>query len=191
MLHEYDLILLYNSCSHELGVVVNRIDSRTAIESEDGYDWSRASRSHVIGCGAPDRASFAEFRYLNADARDDVGPQGIYDPHCGLENVMLAWTGPEYLFHMLKHNNALVPNEGLYMLRYFTLGDWHTHNEYSHLANEDDEDLKSFVAEFDTLRRVARKECVEDIPNEKYDKLWDDHYQQIADKYGLSGILKW
>jgi hypothetical protein len=174
-----------------LGVIVNRIDSKTAIESEDEYDWSRASRSHVVGCGAPDRASFAEYRYLNADARENTTPQGMYDLRCGLANVMLAWTGPEYLFHMLQHNEALIPQEGLAMLRYFSLGDWHTHDEYSHLANEDDEDLKLFVAEFDTLRRTSRKECVEDLTHEECDQLWDGHYLQIAAKYGLSGTLEW
>ena len=180
---------------HELGCVVDQIDSKMSKEFEcDGYNWTCASRSRVVGCTAPEFASFAEFRRLNADERKFAGTassQGMYESHCGLEMVLLMWTGPEYLVHMLKHNTDCLPEEGLYMLRYFSLIDWHTHHQYSHLTNEEDENLKSFVADFDTLRLAARDLGKEEMTDDECNKLWVNHYFQIAAKYGLSGELKW
>lgn len=181
------------SVSHELGCIAKVIDARTSIESEDEYDWTLASRSRIVGSASPDRVSFAEFKYLNADEFElKTKPEGIYEPHCGLENVVMAWTGPEYIYHMLKHNDALIPDEGLAMLRYFSLGDWHTHHEYQHVTNEDDEDVKAFVADFDSLRRTVRKNCVEDMSVEECDRLWEEHYSPIVAKYGLGDrVLRW
>lgn len=180
---------------HELGAVVNFIDTKTAAESEDDYDWTISCRSRIVGCAAPSRASFSEFRNLNADERDSRynTSQGIYNGHCGLDKVLMAWTGPEYMYFMLKHNESLIPEEGLAMLRYFSLGDWHTHGEYQHLTNVDDALFQPFVYEFDQLRREARRQCsdIDDMSDEECDKLWNDHYESIVAKYCGDGDLMW
>ena len=149
----------------------------------------------MIGCAAPNRASFSEFRRLNADeiSSEYSSPQGMYDLHCGLANVLLAWTGQEYMYNMLRNNKAGIPDEGLAMLRLFTLGDWHTYHEYGHLENQDDRDMKTFVAEFDQLRRAASTACGEtlDMSDEECDRLWDEHYSYIVEKFRLGGALEW
>lgn len=180
---------------HELGAVVNFIDMRTAAESEDDYDWTISCRSRIIGAAAPICASFAEFRSLNSDEKDERynTPQGIYSPHVGLENVMMAWTGPEYMYHMLKHNHALIPEDGLSMLRYFSLGDWHAHGEYTRLTNEDDADVRAFVFEFDQMRRDERRRCndVKDLSDDECNRLWEAYYGSIAAKYCGEDKLMW
>eukprot|EP00521_Asterionellopsis_glacialis_P021533 CAMPEP_0195338966 /NCGR_PEP_ID=MMETSP0708-20121125/17910_1 /TAXON_ID=33640 /ORGANISM="Asterionellopsis glacialis, Strain CCMP134" /LENGTH=90 /DNA_ID=CAMNT_0040410461 /DNA_START=84 /DNA_END=357 /DNA_ORIENTATION=+ len=65
--------------------------------------------------------------------------------------------------HMIKHNSLAIPEDGLAMLRLFSLGDWHTHSEYDHLASIDDEEVRPFVAEFDQMRRRSRRECEEEM----------------------------
>eukprot|EP00547_Thalassionema_nitzschioides_P003508 CAMPEP_0194204542 /NCGR_PEP_ID=MMETSP0156-20130528/4033_1 /TAXON_ID=33649 /ORGANISM="Thalassionema nitzschioides, Strain L26-B" /LENGTH=598 /DNA_ID=CAMNT_0038930585 /DNA_START=127 /DNA_END=1924 /DNA_ORIENTATION=- len=176
---------------HNLGVVISLIDAQTASDAEDGYNWTIASRSRVVGCAAPDRASFSEFRNLNAEDQYYPTPQGIYDLHCGLENALLSWSGPEYMYNCMKHNKALFPDEGFAMLRYFCLGDWHTHDEYKHLTNEEDEIMKTFVSEFDSLRRSAVIEIEQEIPESECDSLWEGYYSLVVEKYGLEGLLAW
>ena len=174
--------------------MVNNIESKSSRESDPtGYDWTRTSLSRIVGCAAPACVSFSEFRHLNSDERNytSPSPHGIYHQHCGLENVMITWTGPEYLFHMLKHNGAPIPYEGLFILRCFSLVDWHTLHEYTDLANEDDESLKSFVSDFYTLRCHTRSKCHQEISEDECDELWESHYCQIVAKYGLLGPLKW
>jgi len=171
------------------------MDMKTAAESEDDYDWTITVRSRLVGCAAPTRANFSEFRTLNADERDARynTSEGMYYHCCGLNNVLMAWTGPEYMYHMLKHNESLIPQEGLAMLRYFSLGDWHTHNEYQHLTNEDDAVLQPFVTEFDLLRRETRRICssIDDMTDDECNKLWDEHYGSIVAKYCGDNALMW
>ena len=41
----------------------------------------------------------------------------MYEPHCGLDNLMMSWGHDEYLYRFLKFNNAKLPDEALYMIR--------------------------------------------------------------------------
>ena len=43
----------------------------------------------------------------------------MYEPNCGLDNLMMSWGHDEYLYRMLKFNNAKLPDEALYMIRLF------------------------------------------------------------------------
>ena len=181
---------------HELGEAVKVLDpSHTGEMAKSIYDWTISSRSRVVGCKTPDRATFKEFRHLNMDEEDsryntDVG---AYQANCGLENVFLLWTGCEYMYHLLRHNNVSLPEEALAMLRYCLLGDWHEHHEYSSITNADDEDMLPFIQEFDALRRRARLKCVdcEDLTDEECKFLWNSHYANIAAKYNCDHILNW
>lgn len=167
----------------------------TASQAQDDFDWTITCRSRVVGCSAPRRASFSEFRRLNADEADDRfnSAQGMYDLHCGLNKVLLTWTGPEYMYHMLQHNSVAIPEEGLAMLRYFSLGDWHTHMEYEALTNGEDDGFRSFVAEFDELRRDARRECdnAVEMTDVECNRLWNEHYCKVVSKYSGDGELQW
>ena len=118
---------------------------------------------------------------------------GMYYHGCGLDKVLLAWTGPEYMYHMLKHNDSLIPQEGLAMLRFFSLGDWHSHDEYQQLTNDDDTVVQSLVAEFDQLRRETRRQCnnIDEMTDEQCDELWNDHYGSIVAKYCGDEDLAW
>jgi hypothetical protein len=179
---------------HELGEAVKVLDLETKDMAESVYDWTISSRSRVVGCKAPGCASFNEFRHLNMDEEDSRynTDAGVYSEHCGLGNVCLMWSGCEYTYHLLKHNSCL-PYEGLAMIRYFLLGDWHEQNQYRALTNEDDDDVLPFVSEFDALRRRVRLRCMDftDLSDEQCHNLWDDHYSLVAAKYGCDHLFDW
>lgn len=181
--------------SHGLGSVINCIDTNTAIASEDDYDWTTPCRSRIVGCATPENAIFSEFASLNVDEYDERynSPLGMYNAHCGLENVFLNWSGPEYMYHMLKYNNAGLPEEGLSVIRLFPLFDWHSSKLYESLANDDDEDIRSFVADFDRLRRAVRQDTLEaeELSDEECNSLWTSYYAGIAAKFSCDGVLKW
>jgi inositol oxygenase len=149
----------------------------------------------VIGCKAPDHATFSEFRGFNNDEKDDRynSSQGMYEARCGFENVMLTWTGPEYMYHMLKHNSIAIPEEGFSILRLFALRDWHNKGGYGILANEDDEDAQPFIVGFDELRRDARNSRYNtpEMNDEDCNLLWRSHYSHIVSKYAGDQLLKW
>jgi inositol oxygenase len=180
---------------YSLAGVVNLIDMETAIGSENDYDWTIPSRGRVMGCTPPASVVFGEFRSLNVDERDPRynSLQGMYDLHCGFGNVLLTWTGPEYMYYMLKHNEVSVPDEGLKMLRLASLSDWHSNDAYGQFATDDDQDMQQFVADFDELIRAARDEARngDEMSTAECGGLWKTHYADVAIKYGADGNLMW
>ena len=93
----------------------------------------------VVGCQFSDKIIYPETFAANPDSHDQIysTEYGIYQPHCGLDNVMLSWGHDEvglmishnppsgslmhllaqYLYHVLKGQSSL-PEEGLAMIRY-------------------------------------------------------------------------
>jgi len=178
-----------------LGGVVKCIDEETAMEAGNDFDWTIPSPSGVVGCSQLPRGGSThgeEFGYLNPDQHDPryAGDIGMYGAHCGLDNVLLAWTGPEYIYHWLKFNRVEIPEDGLRLVRLAPLEDWHSPSQndfsgcYSKLANEDDEEIKSFVAEFASLLQTQQcPDFSDELTCEDCDKLWATHYASIAIKY--------
>jgi len=116
----------------------------------------------------------------------------MYEPGCGLDNVLLTWTGPEYVYSMLKHNGVSLPDAGFAMLRLFSLFDWHGKNDYGHLTNVDDEDVQNFVADFDDMRRAATIAAIyqPEMSDDECELLWKTHYVNVVTKYGADGVLR-
>ena len=179
---------------HELGEAVKALDPATE-RMKDDYDWTISSRSRIVGCAIPDCATFSEFRYLNGDSRDFRynTATGVYTPNCGLDTTVLMWSGPEYIYHLLRQNSTALPVEALAMIRYFLLGDWHEHLEYAHITNEDDDEMLPWVSDFDKLRRKIRLECLDctDLSDEQCSYLWNSHYKSIAAKYECDHPFQW
>ena len=141
------------------------------------FDWTIASCSRIVGCVAPRSASF---RHLD---KEIMG--AIYPLLCRLKQVIMVWTGPEYMYHMLQHNHIQIPEDGLAMLRFFTLDEWHAaHNGYPQLTNQDDRDAQSFIGKFAALCQNAREKCMLDLLDVARDTLWDDGKEAFTDSHG-------
>ena len=66
--------------------------------------WAVVGDTFPVGCRYSDRIVFSEFFQENPDSRvaryqTDFG---IYEPHCGLDRVHMAWGHDEYLYHVTK-----------------------------------------------------------------------------------------
>eukprot|EP00549_Striatella_unipunctata_P009129 CAMPEP_0118705530 /NCGR_PEP_ID=MMETSP0800-20121206/19917_1 /TAXON_ID=210618 ORGANISM="Striatella unipunctata, Strain CCMP2910" /NCGR_SAMPLE_ID=MMETSP0800 /ASSEMBLY_ACC=CAM_ASM_000638 /LENGTH=236 /DNA_ID=CAMNT_0006607691 /DNA_START=87 /DNA_END=795 /DNA_ORIENTATION=+ len=182
---------------YPLGRVVSLFDlqQEQQQQQQDDYDWTVVCRSRVVGCLPPHDVIFREFRHLNPDARDAryASPQGVYESNCGFDKVLLTWSGVEYMYHVLQHNSCSIPDVGYRVLRLFTLQDWHTKNEYSHLANDDDVEAKALVAEFDQLRQevALNQKNAKELSDEGCDNLWNSYYRELVAKYECGGLLQW
>lgn len=178
-----------------LAGVLKCVDVETAASCADNFDWTLPARSRVVGCASPSSVVFGEFHSLNDDERDPryQSEEGVYQHQCGLDNVMLTWSGPEYMYHMLKHNGVFLPEEGFRVLRLASLSDWHTRGVYSHLADESDLESQALIADFDEcyLQAKAEARVTGELSVEECDRLWLSHYSSIAAKYNANEQLAW
>ncbi|KIK93207.1 hypothetical protein PAXRUDRAFT_829202 [Paxillus rubicundulus Ve08.2h10] len=107
--------------------------------------WDVVGDTFVVGCAFSDKNIYPETFEGNPDFDDAVysTEDGIYEPHCGLDNVMLSWGHDEYLYHVVK-DQCTLPDEALAMIRYHSFYPWHREGAYMHLTNA--KDLKALAA---------------------------------------------
>ncbi|KAH7929955.1 DUF706-domain-containing protein [Leucogyrophana mollusca] len=111
--------------------------------------WDVVGDTFVVGCKYSDKNIYPETFAGNPDYDDSVYSTecGIYQPHCGLDNVMVSWGHDEYLYHVVKDQSTL-PEEALAMIRYHSFYPWHREGAYMHLCNEKDQKSLEAVRAF-------------------------------------------
>ncbi|KAN0135874.1 DUF706 domain containing protein [Lactarius tabidus] len=116
---------------------------------ESEGQWDVVGDTFVVGCSFSDKIIYPETFGANPDSHDEIysTEYGIYQPQCGLDNVMLSWGHDEYLYHVLKGQSSL-PEEALAMIRYHSFYPWHREGAYAHLTNEKDKRALAAVRAF-------------------------------------------
>lgn len=167
------------------------------------YDWTVCSRSRVVGCPVPNQVVYANYQVLDPDGGNTLynsSATGMYEQHCGLDNVLLSWTGPEYLYYMLRQNLVGIPDDALKMLRLASLSVWHstasldrTTLAYAVICSDDDFALQSLVSDFDRALHEARTKSPRgpELTGDECDSLWSAYYADVAAKYNCAGLLEW
>uniref|UniRef100_A0A3Q3LQS1 Inositol oxygenase n=1 Tax=Labrus bergylta TaxID=56723 RepID=A0A3Q3LQS1_9LABR len=152
--------------------------------------WDEAGPSLAtfpVGCKFQNSIVYRDSTFL--ENPDEKNPKynteyGIYEPNCGLDNVLMSWGHDEYLYRVLKFNKCSIPEEGLYMIRYHSFYPWHSHGDYKHLCDDKDLRMMPWVQEFNKFDLYTKTTELPDV-----DKL-KPYYQTLIDKY-CPGILKW
>lgn len=141
---------------HDLGKVLAHEDFGALPQ------WFVVGDTFALGCGFDSTNVFAAKQWYtehNPDAsRDEYSsPCGMYEPHCGLDNVLISYGHDEYFAQVLEGHlrdlEALtqeglptppkrVPKEAIYLIRFHSLYPWHTSRGatrgYTHLVSEYD-----------------------------------------------------
>ena len=109
--------------------------------------WAVVGDTFVTGCAYSQKIVFPKFFEANPDSQDPVyrTENGVYEPGCGLDNVLISWGHDEYIYHVCKD---YLPEEGLAMLRYHSFYPWHREEQYNHLTNAKDQALLPWVRKF-------------------------------------------
>jgi GNAT superfamily N-acetyltransferase len=184
---------------------------------EADFDWTIPVRSKVVGSYTrTDRCSnqVTESKSESAKIKMQV------PSHCCLDNIVLAWTGPEYMYHMVIHNEIAIPNEGLALLRLAAMVDCQTlssspfikscHSSpssrimkhadvqppwYRDLDDVVEMSTTCAVAEFATILQLSQdsgnETSLTELSTNECEELWETHYAAIAAKYGAGGVLHW
>lgn len=188
---------MLNLGSHDLGRIVSVFDNSTIKNELHTLDWTLSKSIVVVGLSPPPFAKYVDyFSRLNSDCQAYNSKLGIYTEHCGLRNVMLSWSASEYLYYRLRITKTSIPEEGLAMIRYHHLKDWHSNKKqnyyYQRLTDEVDEDMKPFVSEFERLLSHAKRTFSRDFSDEECNRLWEQFYHPICNKYDIDDKeLQW
>jgi inositol oxygenase len=160
--------------------------------SPNGKQWALGGDTFVVGCKIPECAVFPEFNRLNPDMNDERYNTecGIYERHCGLDELKFAWGHDEYMYRMLVANGCTLPREGLDAIRYHSAYPWHDKGAYRHLMKPEDYEREKWVQLFNRYD-LYTKDAGNELRGETMrEELWP-YYRGLLEKYGLGGKLKW
>ncbi|KAH6918182.1 inositol oxygenase [Coprinopsis sp. MPI-PUGE-AT-0042] len=126
--------------------------------------WDVVGDTFVVGCQFSDKIIYPDTFAANPDSKDAIysTQYGIYQPHCGLDNVMLSWGHDEYLYNVFKDQSYL-PDEALAMIRYHSFYPWHREGAYRHLTNEKDEKVLAAVQAFNPYDLYSKSDEPMDV----------------------------
>lgn len=155
----------------------------------EGPQWALGGDTWVVGCRIPDCAVFPEFNSLNPDmSNPEYNTElGIYEPHCGMNNLLYAYGHDEYLYHMMVANKTTIPAEGLAMIRFHSCYPWHTGGAYRQFMTQDDEKLMKAVLQFNKYDLYTKDDHGLSAPVEE---LWL-YYKGLIAKFFPEEKLMW
>lgn len=138
--------------------------------------WAVVGDTYPVGCRFSDKIVYPEFFENNPDNTHDQykDKYGIYEPHCGLDQVKMSWGHDEYLYWALKD---YLPEPALYMIRYHSFYAQHKERAYDHLLNDHDQEMFKWVRLFnpyDLYTKSPKAPVVEELR---------PYYEDLASRY--------
>ncbi len=124
--------------------------------------WAVTGDTFPVGCGYSSKIVYPEFFADNPDAAvPEYQTQcGMYQPGCGLDNVLMSWGHDEYLYHVVK---PYVPEEAQYMIRFHSFYAAHREGEYDWLMNDRDREMFRWVREFNPYDLYTKCDTPPDV----------------------------
>jgi inositol oxygenase len=138
--------------------------------------WAVVGDTFPVGCGYSDKIVYPEFFAANPDSQnpDYQSKYGIYEPNCGLDNVLMSWGHDEYLYHITKD---YLPESALYMIRYHSFYAQHREEAYDHLMSDHDREMFKWVRAFNPYDLYSK------APTPPNVKELRPYYEELAAKY--------
>ncbi|KAH6623912.1 inositol oxygenase [Chaetomium tenue] len=148
--------------------------------------WDVVGDTFPVGCRFDERCIFPELFAANPDAGHEVYStrHGIYQPGCGVNELMMSWGHDEYLYLVLRDQSTL-PREALAMVRFHSFYPWHKEGAYTEFMADGDEALLSAVRAFNPYDLYSKSD---DVP--KVEEL-KPYYLELIDEFFPQKVIKW
>ncbi|KAH9811767.1 inositol oxygenase [Melampsora americana] len=145
---------------HDLGKLMHLFRP----EGEESRQWDVVGDTFVVGAKFSDKIIYPDTFSKNPDWNDPVysSEYGVYEPNCGMENVLLSWGHDEYLYNVLK-DKCLLPKEEM--------------EHYRQFMKEGDQKLLEAVIEFNPYDLYSKSTIRPDPVKLR------PYYQSILEKY--------
>jgi len=161
---------------HDMGKILALKDEKLNLKSEP--QWSVVGDIFPVGCSFNKCNVFYDFFQNNKDWNDRKfnTKYGIYEPNCGLENVIMCWGHDEYIYNIARKQSRL-PEKALYMLRFHSFYPWHKYGAYTHLCSDKDLEMLKWVQCFNQFDLYSKSDS---LPSWKQIK---EYYKKKLEKY--------
>ncbi|NXA01563.1 MIOX oxygenase, partial [Nesospiza acunhae] len=176
--------------------------------------WAVVGDTFPVGCKVQKSVVYGDSTFHeNPDTKDPRYSTecGMYQPGCGLDNVLMSWGHDEYMYQVMKFNNFALPKEvssawgglrdprevwgehpnpvspppqAFYMVRFHSFYPWHAHGDYGHLCSEEDRRMLPWLRELNKFDLYTKQEELPDVQQ------LHAYYQGLIDKY-CPGQLCW
>jgi inositol oxygenase len=150
--------------------------------------WAVVGDTFPVGCKPAEHAIvFPDSFKENPDYLHPIysTENGIYEPGCGISNLMMSWGHDEYMYQVLKANGCTIPEAGLNMIRFHSFYPWHDKRAYTHFGSAEDEETLKWVKEFNKFDLYSKGDAVPDVEE------LVPYYRSLLEKYGIAGKLRW
>jgi inositol oxygenase len=150
--------------------------------------WAVVGDTFCVGCGPSDACVFGlESFKNNPDISHPVygSEYGMYEPRCGISNLLMSWGHDEYMYWVLKKNGCTIPETGLNMIRFHSFYPWHDKRAYTHLEAPEDAEMMQWVKEFNKFDLYSKGDEIPDTEALK------PYYKSLLEKYNIGGKLRW
>ncbi|KAL2175884.1 inositol oxygenase [Thermothelomyces heterothallicus CBS 202.75] len=148
--------------------------------------WEVVGDTFPVGCQFDERCIYPETFKANPDSSHEVyGTRyGIYQPGCGINNLMMCWGHDEYLYLVIKDQSTLPP-EALAMVRFHSFYPWHREGAYMDFMAEGDEALLNAVRAFNPYDLYSKSDEVPKVEELK------PYYLELIDEFFPQKVIKW
>jgi inositol oxygenase len=123
----------------------------------DEPQWAVVGDTFPVGCRFSDRIVFYEAFANNPDSENATyqSELGIYERHCGLDQVTMSWGHDEYMYHVVKD---FLPKPALAMIRYHSCYPVHHEGAYDYLLNQEDRQMLDWVRDFNQYDLYTKRD---------------------------------
>jgi inositol oxygenase len=148
--------------------------------------WDVVGDTFPVGCAFSEKNILPSTFSANPDATHPVysTPNGIYEPGCGIENLMISWGHDEYMYLVCKEQSTL-PREALAMIRYHSFYPWHREGAYREFMREGDEVLLQAALAFNPYDLYSKSDDAPSVEELK------PYYMELIDEYFPEKLIKW
>lgn len=124
--------------------------------------WAVVGDTFPVGCSFSDKIVYPDFFSDNPDSTNPAynSEFGMYEPHCGLDKVLMSWGHDEYMYWVSKN---YLPEPALYMLRYHSFYAAHREGAYAHLMNDHDVKMFEWVKAFNPYDLYSKSPVPPDV----------------------------
>jgi inositol oxygenase len=137
-------------------------------------DWAVVGDIHPVGCQFSSKCVYPQFFVDNPDKYDKYG---IYQKHCGLDNLYMCWGHDEYLYQVLSNSQQYLPKEYMKIIRFHSFYPLHLENEYTYFLNDEDTKILPKIKKFSSYDLYSKHDTFE-LTQEII-----DYYDELLNKF--------